>query len=178
MNKHNRRSIRLPGWDYRNQGAYFVTIVAAERLPVFGDIIDGRVGLSPYGSIVQEEWVNSAQIRREIELDGFVVMPNHVHGIVCIVETPGGGAARANPEERPSGRRDPKSLGSFVAGFKSAVTRRVNALRADTDRSVWQRNYYERVIRNERELQAIREYIANNPWNWSQDSENLDNMPL
>ena len=139
-----------------------------------------------YGEIVREEWFHSAEIRAEIELfpDEFVVMPNHIHGIVWIVETgPVGRTDRvvgATGQVGAHGRaplqlqRPPRSLGSFIAGFKSAATKRINALRGAPGTPVWQRNYYEHIIRDERALDAIRRYIAANPLRWHLDRHNPD----
>ena len=123
--------------------------------------------LTDYGRIVSQEWEISAKIRHELTLDAFVVMPNHVHGVVIIKESnvgaTGGSPIRRGPRQR--------SLGSFLSGFKSATTKRINDLRR-TSGLVWQRNYYEHVIRNEQSLRRIREYIANNPARWDFDREN------
>ena len=196
--KHHRRSIRLPGYDYTQPGAYFVTICTHNREPLFGHVVNGEMVLNAWGRIVWEEWFRSAEIRAEIELfpDEFVVMPNHIHGIVWIVETddpnarahgdasnvgvtgrspmhgraPNVGATGRSPLQ-PRGPA-PRSLGSFIAGFKSAVTKRINALRGTPGARVWQRNYYEHIIRNERALNAIRRYIAENPQRWHLDRHN------
>ena len=96
---HHRRSIRLAGYDYAQPGAYFVTIVTFQRLPLFGEIINGNIHLTSLGEIVRHEWDRSAQIRREIELhtDEFVIMPNHLHGIVWLVATPANRAHAMRP---------------------------------------------------------------------------------
>lgn len=180
---HHRRSIRLPGYDYSRVGVYYVTVCTHRRECLFGEVMDGEMHLSEAGEAVADEWVKSAQIRREIELDTWVVMPNHFHGIVVISEPVGdqseGDRPVAPTDDMPAETRDrkpgprPKSLSALMAGFKAAVTIRVNALRATPGVPVWQRNYYERIIRNERELDAVRRYIANNPARWFED----DNHP-
>jgi REP element-mobilizing transposase RayT len=150
-----------------------VTICAHSQECLFGEIIDGEMRLNAYGEVVEEEWLRSAEIRSEIELDAFVVMPNHLHGIVIIMDhihlqsDPMVGAHGRAPL-----RREPRSLGSFIAGFKSAVTKRINSLRGTPGAPVWQRNYYEHIIRDEHDLACIREYIATNPLRWDQDTEN------
>jgi putative transposase len=181
--RHHRRSIRLSGWDYASAGAYFVTICTHERLCLFGEVVDGQMRLNPWGEIVQEEWFRSADIRREIVLhrDEFVVMPNHVHGIIWITDHGG----RGDPSGRPyagrphTGRYDDRprgpasgSIGAIIAQYKSIVTKRINALRNAPGVPVWQRNYYEHIIRDERELGRIREYILNNPARWEIDENN------
>jgi REP element-mobilizing transposase RayT len=169
---HHRRSIRLAGYDYSSAGAYFITLCTHNRECLFGDIIDGKMSLSPAGSIVDEEWVRSGDIRREIELDAWVIMPNHIHGIIFIVE-PQGDAPKAGDQHRigKMGGK-PKSLSSLVIGFKSACTKKINVLRGTPDQPVWQRDLYESIIGNERDLNARREYIALNPLRWAMDEEN------
>jgi len=179
--KHHRHSIRLRDWDYRTAGAYFITIVARGRECLFGDVVDGLMNLNAYGRIVHEEWMRSTDIRSEIALDAFVVMPNHIHAIVIIRNV--GAYGRTPPVAHGAGAhsrvplRPPRSLGSFIAGFKSVATKRINETRGTPGIPVWQRNFYERVIRNDRELNAIRQYITDNPANWEQDTENPARAP-
>ena len=129
---------------------------------------------------MHEEWFRSAEIRKEIRLfpEEFVVMPNHVHGIVWIVDgniivddnVGATGRSPLPPNNHPRGPK-PKSLSSFVAGFKSSVTKRIRDELNET--GIWQRNYHDRVIRNDKELDAIRKYIETNPYNWAKDEENI-----
>jgi len=170
--KHQRRSIRLKDYDYSQAGAYFITICTHNKECIFGKVVNGEMVLNKCGKVVQEELDRSAKIRREIELDTFVVMPNHIHGIVVIVESNVGATGRSPLPKGPT----PKSVGAMMAGFKSAVTRRINDLRGIPYMAVWQRNYYEHVIRNEDDLDEIREYIVNNPLKWDLDSENPNNV--
>ena len=181
--RHHRRSIRLKGYDYRQVGGYFITLVTQDRACLFGEVVDGEMRMNEYGQIAWEEWFRSAEIRREIRLypDEFVVMPNHIHGIVWIVD-PHVGATGPSPQpqaptivrahRRAPVQRPPRSLSSFVAGFKSAVTKRIIALHGAPGAPVWQRNYYEHIIRNEDDLEAIRHYILTNPSRWHEDREN------
>jgi putative transposase len=176
---HHRRSIRLKGYDYGRMGAYFITICTQDRACLFGTVVDGRMQLNECGAIVREEWFRSAQIRQEIELSAeeFVVMPNHIHGIVWIVDSAGAGIGAPGPggaHGRAPLHRQPRSLASFIAGFKSAVTKRINEHRDTPGASVWQRNYYEHIVRNEESLARIREYILTNPLRWHLDQENPD----
>ena len=176
--RHHRRSIRLPGYDYRQAGAYFVTLCAYGRECLFGDIVDGSVVLSAFGAIAEEEWLRSAEIRKEMALDAFVVMPNHLHGVVWIrgeeVAATAGRTSRqsAGGNGKPEGLHGLRSLGAFVSGFKAATTRRINLERAAPGTPVWQRNYYEHVIRKDDSLESIRRYIVENPARWSEDREN------
>ncbi len=177
LQKHHRRSIRLRGYDYAQAGGYFVTICTHQRTCLFGDITDGKMELNVIGRVVAEEWTRSSKVRQEIELDEWAVMPNHLHGIVMISTSNVVGATDVGAHGRaPLLQRNSQSLGSFIAGFKSAVTTRINRLR-DTPRApIWQRNYYEHIIRTERELDVIREYIHNNPLKWSLDLDNPVNF--
>lgn len=174
--KHHRVSIRLKGYDYTLAGAYFITIVAYKREMLFGEIVNGVMRLNRRGEIVREEWFASVNIRKEIKLfeDEFVVMPNHAHGIVWIVEDDSRFTVDTGhpvgADGRPTLRMKPKSLSSFVAGFKSSVTKRIRDELNET--GIWQRNYHDRIIRNDKELNAIRDYIESNPGNWAEDEEN------
>jgi REP-associated tyrosine transposase len=139
------------------------------------------MALNELGSVVHAEWDRSGEIRSEIELDQFVVMSNHLHGIVFIADAPVVGATGRSPSvvanNPPSPRRRgpaKRSLGSFIGGFKSGATTAINHLRGTPGAPVWQRNYYEHVIRNEDELNRIRRYIIDNPTAWSEDNDNPD----
>ncbi|KPL89058.1 transposase [Ardenticatena maritima] len=179
-NRHHRRSIRLKGYDYTQPGAYFVTICTHERAHLFGRVVDGEMVLNAWGEIVRDEWFRTADIRANVELyaDEFVVMPNHVHGIIWIVETDLVGAQRRCAPTGPSpggitpNNVAPGSLGAIVRAFKSAVTRRINIQRNTPGGRIWQRNYYEHIIRTQRALHAIRRYIADNPRRWHLDRHN------
>ena len=141
--------------------------------------MNGAVVLSEYGQIVQDECLSSEAIRPEIGLDTFVIMPNYLHGIVFIRR---GWGQPSSPERAHSRaplhgegvQRQPRSLGAFIAGFKAVTTKRINQLRGRTGVPVWQRNFYERVIRNDAEINRIREYIRINPAAWNDD----ENHPL
>ena len=172
--KHHRRSIRLRGYDYSQPGLYFVTICCYKRQHLFGEIVDGVMHLNQYGEIAQEEWQKSSIIRPDIKLDEYVIMPNHFHGIVIINPV---GANCCSPLQLSSTRLSmkPRSLSSIMAGFKSAVTKKINIIRNAPGTPVWQRNYYEHIIRNENALNNIRQYIINNPLSWHQDQLHPDN---
>lgn len=179
--KHHRRSIRLKGWDYRTPGLYFVTICTKYRENLFEN--------HRYREIAESAWraIPSKPHARHVALDEWVVMPNHLHGIIVISHTdPKGGASKTRPtvtdtntnphalsllQNAPAG-----SLGVIVGSYKSMVTRRINKLRGTPGGKAWQRGYYERIIRDERELNAIRKYIAENPLRWTEDRDNLDRL--
>lgn len=184
---HKRKNIRLKGFDYSSEGAYFITIVTKDREPLFGEIVGEEMVLNDLGKIVAEEWVRSAEIREEIEIEDFVVMPNHFHAVVYINNDdsnrnnpPGDdpvGATGRSPLQIKSavaptnhGPR-PRSLGALMAGFKSAVTTRINTLRGTPGVPVWQRNYYDHIVGSDREYEQIAAYIADNPAKWLTDSE-------
>ncbi|MEW6568022.1 MAG: transposase [Chloroflexota bacterium] len=173
MKLGHRRSMRLKDYDYAQSGAYFVTICARQRECLFGEIAEGTMRLNNLGRIVEEEWLRSGFIRQEIELDEFVIMPNHLHGIVVITSvSPVGATGRSPLLHRAASGPAPRSLGSFIAGFKAAATARINATRRTPGGPVWQRNYYEHVIRDDADLLRIRQYILDNPTAWDMDEEN------
>jgi REP element-mobilizing transposase RayT len=185
-NRHHRRSIRLREYDYAQPGAYFVTIVTHHHELRFDDPILCRVA--------ETMWQRIPHHFPFVQLDECIVMPNHIHGILVIVDR--GCRGDAFPVDRlatsrpsPAGPPDvlrpdweecvaptsgptSSSLGAIVGNFKSVTARRINRIRKTPGTSVWQRNYYERVIRNEREWDAIRQYIRDNPAHWAEDQEN------
>lgn len=167
---HNRRSIRLKEFDYTQPGAYFVTVCTWRRENLFGEVVEGEVRLNERGYIVRECWNEIPEHFLQVDLDAFVVMPNHIHGIIVIKGNDDVvGATHASPLHRKSGPR-PKSLGAMVGSFKSATARRIHGESGET--GIWQRNFYERVIRDEKEWDLMRRYIEYNPDNWEQDEEN------
>ena len=183
---HHRHSIRLKDYDYSQAGAYFVTICAWQRECLFGEIVNGEIVLNAMGRIVVEEWDKTGKMRSNVELDVFTVMPNHFHAVFLIQDNVGAHCMRpesaamatilpTNDNRAHIGaplRRQSGSIGSVLAGFKSATTKQINILRNNPGCPVWQRNYYERVVRNENELSRAREYIVNNPMKWELDKEN------
>ncbi len=173
---HHRRSIRLRGFDYASENGYFVTLVTQARANLFGEIRNSEVALNELGTIAGEEWFKTKELRPYVELveDEFVVMPNHIHGIVWITGNDGRGTARRAPTLERFGSPTAGSLPTIVRAYKSAVTKRINNLRGTPGEPVFQRNYYEHIIGTEREYETIAEYIANNPINWCLDDENKD----
>ncbi len=216
--RHHRRSIRLKGYDYTQQGAYFVTLVTQGRECLFGEIVNGEMRLNEFGAFVAACWKELPQHFRNADLDEFVMMPNHLQGIVVLMwDAYGDGRGRgealtdtsayrvtsanvnASPQqsdpfashetsananasplrastapERPHGTK-PRSLNAIVQNFKSVTSRKINQRRDTQGTIIWQRDYFERVIRNENELNKIREYILNNPAAWESDNENPRN---
>ena len=192
---HHRRSIRLKDYDYSQAGAYFVTICAWQRECLFGEIVNGEMILNDMGRIVKSVWSGMPEHFASIYLDEYAIMPNHFHGILHInesVEVVGAkqgssalpafdlrstkgkaGEAFALPLQlQPVRGSVSGSLSSIIQNFKSVSTRKINNFRNNPGCPIWQRNYYERVIRNEVELSRAREYIINNPMKWELDKEN------
>jgi REP element-mobilizing transposase RayT len=176
---HHRKSIRLRGYDYSQPGAYFITICTHQRQSLFGDIVDGVMMLNTAGNIAHDEWKNISDIRHDVSLCEFVIMPNHMHGIINV------GAHCMRPMNndmnsmnnmhsvsgnQQSGRvqRAP-TVGDIVRGYKSAVTKRLWESCGNQGHPVWQRNYHEHIIRNEQAYQNIAEYIRANPQKWQDD---------
>ena len=156
----HRRSIRLPSYDYAQASAYYITLCASQRAYLFGRITAGRMALSDLGRAAEQEWLQTPQIRPNVSLDAFVFMPDHFHAVVVITERAEVAAA--------SGFRSPsQTLGAIVRGFKAVVTRRATTLSGTTGVVVWQRNYYEHIVRDDADLERIRRYIAANPMRWN-----------
>jgi len=167
----HRRSLRLQGYDYGRAGGCFVTICAHERACLFGEVVDGAVRLNEVGALVRACWEEIPTHFPNVHLDAFAIMPNHVHGIVWLVTSVGARHAVPVPGER-FGRPVSGSIPTIIRSFKAAVTQRINRHRRTPGASVWQRNYYEHIIRDDESLDRIREYIANNPRQWELDREN------
>ena len=173
--KHHRRSMRLPGYDYTQPGAYFVTVCTQNRECMFGDVVEGQIALADPGRMVESLWRDLPEHYPGVALDEFVVMPNHLHGIIILV----GAGPRACPDKprQPQGVAPTLSLPDVVHRFKSLTTARYRrevrecGSQPFADR-LWQRNYYEHVIRDEDELDSVRQYIAENPLRWDHDPEN------
>jgi len=173
--KHHRRSIRLKGYDYTQPGVYFVNICVQNRECLFGTIVGGEMRLNDAGRMLQATWEQMPQRFPTIKLDTYVVMPNHFHAIVIIVGAPLVGA-QLGAGTRPAPTANP-SLSGVIGAFKSITTNKyihqVHNLNWPLfHKRLWQRNYYERIVRNERELDAIRQYIRDNPARWAEDMEN------
>lgn len=192
--KHHRKSIRLSGYDYSQAGLYFVTICCQDKICRFGHVENGTMVLNEYGQIAHDEWVKTAQIRPNVQLHEFVVMPNHIHGIIQLLDIrrlgelhspnhnelhsldDNWGVCKTPLRDNNWGvcktplRGPSQTIGAIVRGYKSSVTKQINLLCAgDAPIKLWQRNYYEHIIRNEQSYQRISEYIINNPAKWEGD---------
>lgn len=182
---HHRRSVRLTEYDYSQVGAYFLTVCTHQNQCVLGDIVDQKMRLNDIGQQVLTCWRAIPGYWPNVELDEFVIMPNHLHGIIVITES-----ALENPDTThigvnhysPSNQHSPKrpagtskTVGSILRGFKTGVTKWMRM--QNTSGSVWQRNYYEHIIRDESELFRIRKYVVENPASWYWDRLNPDYHP-
>jgi putative transposase len=164
-----RRALRLPTFDYAQAGAYFITLCTHRRLPLLGAIREGVVTLSAAGTIVEAEWVRTPTLRPHVTLDAYVIMPNHVHGIFFLPERTTANRSEGVEARRQSFASPSHTIGAIVRGVKGASTSRIRKLGTRVDVQIWQREYYDHVIRNERDLDRIREYIQNNPLKWELD---------
>jgi REP element-mobilizing transposase RayT len=163
--RHHRRLIHLQGYDYSQAGAYFVTTCAKNRVCLFGDVSNGSMRLNDWGHTVEEAWFDLPNHCANVRLGAFVVMPNHIHGIVVIV----GAGFKPAPTNKPV-----HALSEIIRGFKTFSARRINMQRRTPGISVWQRNHYEHVIRSAESLCRIENYIFENPLRWMVDRENPD----
>jgi len=168
--EHHRRSIRLKEYDYSNPNWYYVTICTYDRIHLFGEVKNGKVILNDYGKIVEDEWLKTKELRKNIDLDYYVIMPNHFHGIMIIESRD---TARCVPtkinENRKFGEMQPGSLSVITRSFKSAASKRINEIRKTKGDPIWQKGFYEHIIRKETNLYNIRKYIKLNPLRWELD---------
>ena len=180
--KHHRRSIRLQGYDYSQEALYFITICCQDRTHLFGEIVDGKMILNSYGEIAQKEWLNTSKIRDNVVLHEFVVMPNHFHSIIEITFQKGNN--EIGKFQSPS-----HTIGAIIRGFKIATIKKIKDYILGKEKSkgelqfaptptekikeldfkIWQRNYYEHIIRNEEAYARISDYIRDNPKCWNED---------
>jgi putative transposase len=190
LEKYHRQSTRLKNFDYASNGAYHVTICAWKRERWFGEIQNDKMILNEVGKIILEEWNQTRELRPNVVLDAFVIMPNHIHAIIVLVnpdESTNVGVRRVSPLQHndfddnqtiqksksalPNGATK-GSLGAIVGSIKAAVSKRVNQARGVSGLTIWQRGFHDRIIRNEAELERTRTYIEHNPANWVTDEEN------
>lgn len=174
---HHRKSLRLKGYDYSSEGLYFITICTQNKEYLFGEIVDGEMVLNDVGLIVEKEIIKTNEIRKNVRIEEYVIMPNHIHFIMEIMKI---GFSNGKPLQEIKlnenvgrlpmanpNKLKPNTVGSIVNQIKSKVTKEV---RNNTNiYNVWQRNYYENIIRNERICLKVLEYIENNPTRWDED---------
>jgi putative transposase len=189
--KHHRRSIRLKGYDYAQPGAYFVTICVRERECALGEVVNGEMVLSDAGRIVHACWDDLPNHYPHVQLGAFIIMPNHVHGIIVLLDDAivvgaghvvgaglvgaglVGAGLRPAPTTGPAVKRH--GLPEIVRAFKSFSARRINEMYGAAGVPFWQRGFYEHIVRKDRELNAIRRYILDNPLKWALDRDNPEN---
>ena len=176
--KYRIESNRLFGWDYSSKGLYFITIVTAKRKCYFGDIADGKMIYNDFGKIAYDEWFKSFEIRHELFTDAFVLMTDHLHGIVMLDKNDDMLALHKDAKLM----RKPESISSFVAGYKSVVISRIDDLidhyslpvcKFNRQNPLWQANYYDHIIRDDKSYWKIKYYIENNPMTWYRERNNL-----
>ena len=154
---HHRRSIRLKDYDYTKEGMYFVTICVHKKSEIeFGKIVDAKMNLNEFGKMVEYTWFDLVNHIQFVELDAFVIMPDHIHGIIIITDT----------VDKPVARHPIRHGLGEIRQLKTFSAKRINKERNTTGNPVWQRNYYEHIIRNEESYSRISEYIKNNPAKW------------
>ena len=171
-----RRSLRLSGYDYRQDGIYFITLCTYQNAKLFGAVYDGEMTLSELGEIVSEEWRRIPKIRKDIKLDHFAVLPNHFHGLVVIDKRREEAAAACKSAQPSKESRTllSGSLGVVIGQFKLAVGRQARRRQLHPRKTIWQRNYYDHIVRSEDSLNEIRRYIIENPARWREDSLYVD----
>jgi REP element-mobilizing transposase RayT len=170
--KKRKNSLRLKNYDYSLSGAYFVTISSCKQREIFGQIDNGKMFLSEIGKVANDCWLRIPQHFPMISIDEYVVMPNHVHGIIIIGDSNPVGAENFPPLRLDDGL--PRPLGNIIRGFKIGVTKW--ARKNTTINTVWQRSFHDHIVRNDLELERIRTYIRNNPLKWHLDRQNSDCM--
>jgi len=177
---HHRCSIRLKNYNYSDAGGYFVTICTKDNGRILGEIVDKKIQLNQFGEIVQECWHDLPNHYPHIKLDAFIIMPNHVHGVIIIAPEPVVGAIHELPLHASHHNSDVETiinrrrmlLPKIIGRFKMVSSKRINQIRRMPGFPFWQRNYYEHIIRNEDDLFQIRTYIENNLYDWEIDNEN------
>ena len=158
-NRYRIETIRMRNWDYSRDGMYFVTIIAKPRHPVFGKVVNNVMVLSDCGKVADACWRSIPEHYKNIRLDKFVIMPDHIHGIIIIDGQPGDAVETGHA---PSLRT--ATLGNFVGSFKSAASKKIHS--AGMDKFGWQERFYDHIIRDDSEFRRISEYIRDNPKNW------------
>ena len=171
---HHRKSVRLKEFDYSQPGAYFITIVTKNRQSLFGKVINGKVQLNPIGLIVQEEWLSTPRIRQDVELGEWIIMPNHLHGIIILKDIVGARSPVPLPDpyqiER-FGKPTSGSIPTIIRSIKATTTKRINLYRTTPGQEVWQRGFFEHVIKNDQDYQNHATYILTNPERFGIDKD-------
>ncbi|MDD4294154.1 MAG: transposase [Candidatus Omnitrophica bacterium] len=168
---HKRKDLRLKNFDYSNNGYYSITICTKNRQNIFGEIINRGMVLNDMGDIVRNTWMDLPNHHANIQLDEFVVMPNHVHGIIIINNSVGNRPACSFIECQKT-----NNLSIMIGSFKSTVSRKINKLNKSEFK--WQKSFYDQIIRTDESLDNIRKYIVDNPFNWDVDKNNIKNCSI
>ncbi|MEH2451160.1 transposase [Nostoc sp.] len=174
---HQRRSIRLKGHDYTQPGTYFITLCTQGRQCLFGNVVKGKMQLNYLGHIAFNCWEAIPDHFPHIELDTFVVMPNHLHGILVITDMSVGAWQCHAPTREQFGKPVRGSIPTVIGSYKSAVSKSINVIWHTKRQSIWQRNFYEHISRDQKSLDHIRQYILDNPQRWADDPENPQHNP-
>jgi len=158
-----------------------VTICTKNRMFLFGTIVDEKMILNEFGELTKNEWLMTSKVRLNVDIDKFAIMPNHLHGILLLRDLDGVGAhcnvpLPDTPQTEQFGKSTANSIPTIIKLFKATVTKQINELRGTPGEPVWQRNYFERVIRHEAELNRIRDYIIYNALKWAEDEDNPDTL--
>ena len=177
LEKRQRKSIRLKEFDYSQPGEYFVTICAKNHKCIFGSIVNGQMDLNERGNVVKECWEKIPEHFPNVVLDEYIIMPNHIHGILVLIGPIVGTRPAVSLLHERFGKPVSGSLSTIVRSFKSAVTKRINEMHVRESGQLWQPRYYDRIIRSEKELQNTRDYIANNVITWAFDKDNPEDVP-
>jgi REP element-mobilizing transposase RayT len=170
INLPHRKSIRLKGYDYSFPGEYFVTICTNNHECIFGNIIREEMKLSQEGMITQRCWEEIPNHFLNVQLDEYIIMPNHIHGIIILLESIVGTRHAVSLQQEQFSKPVEGSVPTIVRSFKSAVTKRIHEIMNTRSSPVWQKRFYDRIIRNEKELDTIRDYISNNVLRWASES--------
>ena len=176
-NKHHRSSVRIKGYDYTQPGVYYITICTEARQCIFGEVIDGQMQLNLLGHLAHTCWLEIPNHFPRFQLDTFVIMPDHVHGLLAIVDnTPVKTQQRRVPTPEKLGQPVRGSIPTAIRSYKSAVTRFIHKFCETTEVPVWQDGFYESIIRDEESLNCKRQYITNNPQRWGENPEKLEHQ--
>ena len=167
--------MRLKNYDYSQNGAYFITICTQNRECLFGNIVDDKMRLNEFGEIACDAWKWLGEQYHYVALDSFVIMPNHLHGVIIIDNCRGGSRIAPTMRTAPTanGMEKRKPLGRLIGAFKTVSAKHINQLRNTPSQPIWQRNYYDHIIHNNESLERIRNYIVNNPLNWKYGKSNI-----
>jgi len=175
--KHHRRSIRLRDFDYSQAGAYFITVCTKNRECFWGDVVNSKIHLNSAGQMIEKWCLELMNKFPFVKIDTHVVMPNHFHGII-IINADCRGTLQRTPTKEQFGRPISNSIPTIIRLVKSTTTKQINQTRNTPGIPLWQRNYYEHIIRNEKEFNKIRRYIEGNPFLWEYDRENPNCLPV